>query len=59
MVVILGGLGNVLGSLAGALLLGLVETAAVYATSSDIRVIASYGVLSLILVLRPSGLFGR
>jgi branched-chain amino acid transport system permease protein len=58
-VVILGGLGNVLGSLAGALLLGLVETGAVYATSSDIRVIASYGVLSLILILRPSGLFGR
>ena len=58
-VVILGGLGNVLGSLAGALLLGLVETGAIYATSSDIRVIASYGVLSLILILRPSGLFGR
>ena len=58
-VVILGGLGNVLGSLAGALLLGLVETAAVYAAASDIRVIASYAVLSLILILRPSGLFGR
>jgi branched-chain amino acid transport system permease protein len=58
-VVILGGLGNVLGSLAGALLLGLVETASVYATASDIRIIASYAVLSLILVLRPSGLFGR
>ncbi len=54
-VVILGGLGNVLGSLAGALLLGLVETAAVYAPSS---VIASYGVLSLILSSAP-GLFGR
>ncbi len=58
-VVILGGLGNVLGSIAGALLLGLVETAAVYLTSSDIRVIASYAVLSLILVLRPAGLFGH
>ncbi len=58
-VVTLGGLGNVLGSLAGALLLGLVETAAVYVTASDIRVIASYAVLSLILILRPSGLFGR
>lgn len=58
-VVILGGLGNVLGSVIGALLLGLVETAAVYLASSDIRVIASYAVLSLILVLRPSGLFGR
>jgi branched-chain amino acid transport system permease protein len=58
-VVILGGLGNVLGSLAGALLLGLVETAAVYVSASDIRVIASYAVLSLILILRPAGLFGR
>jgi branched-subunit amino acid ABC-type transport system permease component len=58
-VVILGGLGNVLGSLAGALLLGLVETASVHFAASDVRVIASYAVLSLILFLRPSGLLGR
>ncbi|MBI4636190.1 MAG: branched-chain amino acid ABC transporter permease [Candidatus Rokubacteria bacterium] len=58
-VIILGGLGNVLGSLVGALLLGLIETATVYAAASDLRVIASYGVLSLILILRPSGLFAR
>jgi branched-chain amino acid transport system permease protein len=58
-VIILGGLGNVAGSLAGALLLGLVETAGVYLASSDVRVISSYAVLSLVLVLRPSGLFAR
>ena len=58
-VVILGGLGNVMGSLLGGLLLGLVETASVYLVASDIRIIASYAVLSLILVLKPSGLFGR
>lgn len=58
-VVILGGLGNVVGSLAGGLLLGLVETAAVYMAASDVRVIASYAVLSLILILKPSGLFAR
>lgn len=58
-VVILGGLGNVLGSLAGGLLLGVVETAAVYGAASDVRLIASYAILSLILVLKPSGLFGR
>jgi branched-chain amino acid transport system permease protein len=58
-VVILGGLGNMLGCLAAGLLLGLVETAGVYLASSDIRVISSYAVLSLILILRPSGLFGR
>ncbi len=58
-VVILGGLGNVMGSLLGALLLGVVETAGVYLVSSDIRLISSYAVLSLILILKPSGLFAR
>jgi len=58
-VVILGGLGNVLGSLLGGLLLGLVETAGVYLAASDIRLITSYAVLSLVLILKPSGLFGR
>jgi branched-chain amino acid transport system permease protein len=58
-VVILGGLGNMMGCLAAGLLLGLVETAGVYLASSDIRLISSYAVLSLILILRPSGLFGR
>lgn len=58
-VVILGGLGNLLGSLIGALILGLVETFSVHLATSDIRLIASYGVLSLILILRPSGLLGR
>ena len=58
-VVILGGLGNMLGCLLAGLLLGLVETAGVYMASSDIRLISSYAVLSLILILKPSGLFGR
>ena len=58
-VVVLGGLGNVLGSLLGGLLLGLVETAGVYLAASDIRLITSYAVLSLVLILKPSGLFGR
>jgi len=58
-VIILGGLGNMLGSLVGGLLLGLAETLGVYLAASDIRPIVSYGVLSLILILRPSGLFGR
>ena len=58
-VVILGGLGNVAGSLLGGLILGLVETASVYLAASDIRLIASYAVLSVILILKPSGLFGR
>ncbi|MBI4241794.1 MAG: branched-chain amino acid ABC transporter permease [Candidatus Rokubacteria bacterium] len=58
-VVILGGLGNLLGSLVAALILGLVETFSVHLAASDIRLIASYAVLSLILILKPSGLLGR
>ena len=58
-VIILGGLGNMLGSLVGGLILGLVETLGVYLAASDIRPIVSYGVLSLILILKPSGLFDR
>lgn len=58
-VIILGGLGNMMGSLAGGLILGLVETLGVYFAASDIRPIVSYGVLSLILILKPSGLFDR
>jgi branched-chain amino acid transport system permease protein len=58
-VIILGGLGNVLGSVVGALVLGVVETASVYLTASDIRPIVSYGVLALILIWRPAGILGR
>ena len=58
-VIILGGLGNMMGSLAGGLILGMVETLGVYFAASDIRPIVSYGVLSLILILKPSGLFNR
>lgn len=58
-VIILGGLGNMMGSLLGGLILGLVETLGVYLASSDIRPLVSYGVLSLILILKPAGLFER
>ena len=58
-VIILGGLGNMMGSLLGGLLLGVMETLGVYFAASDIRPLVSYGVLSLILILKPSGLFDR
>lgn len=56
-VVILGGLGSVTGSLMGGLLLGVVEGVGVYLTAPALRMVLSYGVLALILVLRPYGLF--
>jgi branched-chain amino acid transport system permease protein len=56
-VIILGGLGSVGGSLAAGLLLGVVEALGVYFTAPDLRMVISYGVLALVLVLRPYGLF--
>lgn len=56
-VIILGGLGSVTGSLLGGLILGVVESLGVHFTSPDLRVAISYGVLTLVLVLRPYGLF--
>lgn len=57
-VVILGGLGNVLGSLFGGLLLGVLETFGVAFTAPSYRSIMIYAVFIAVLVLRPQGLFG-
>jgi branched-chain amino acid transport system permease protein len=58
-VIILGGMGDPKGAMAGGLLLGLVEVLSVAYLSSDLRDAIAFGVLFLILVLRPQGLFGR
>lgn len=57
-VIILGGLGNLGGSLIGGLLLGVVETYGVALTSASYRSILLYGVFIAILLVRPEGLFG-
>ncbi|GAB3449476.1 branched-chain amino acid ABC transporter permease [Insolitispirillum peregrinum] len=57
-VVVVGGLGSIEGAAAGALLVGLCRAAAVhYAPEFELFVI--YGVMSLVLAVRPQGLFGR
>jgi branched-chain amino acid transport system permease protein len=57
-IVVLGGLGSFVGAFVGALLLGVAETVAAYYTDTQIAEGVSYAVLVLVLVLRPSGLFG-
>jgi branched-chain amino acid transport system permease protein len=57
-VVILGGLGNVLGSLIGGLLLGVLETFGVTIVGANYRSIMIYGVFIVILIVRPQGLLG-
>ena len=56
--VVLGGLGSFEGALLGALLLGVAETVAAYYTDTQLAEGVSYAVLVLVLLLRPSGLFG-
>ena len=58
-VVILGGLGNLMGGLVGGLLLGATETFGAALLGPSFRAILVYGVFILILLLRPEGLFGR
>jgi len=58
-IAVLGGLGSIGGTLLGALILGVVEsfTATFYGPSWSLAV--SFGLLLLVLAIRPSGLLGR
>jgi branched-chain amino acid transport system permease protein len=55
---VLGGLGNIWGAIAGGLLVGLVKVLAISTFGAEIEKIPVWGLLLLILIVRPSGLFG-
>jgi branched-chain amino acid transport system permease protein len=58
-IAVLGGLGNMWGALAGGLLLGLVESwGGQYLSGTLVNAIA-FGVLVIVLIVRPTGLLGR
>jgi branched-chain amino acid transport system permease protein len=57
-VIIVGGLGSLPGALVGGLLLGLAEVFAVQYIGSSWRDLIAFGLLFVILLLRPQGLFG-
>jgi len=58
-VVTLGGLGSFPGALLGGLLIGVSEGLAAVLTQPSIKSLFSYGLLVLVLLLRPYGIFGR
>lgn len=58
-VIVLGGLGNVFGSLLGGFLLGLFENVGVSITSPGLRPVLSYSLFILVILLRPEGIFSR
>jgi len=58
-VITLGGMGSILGSLVGGVLLGFVETFGTQLTSPSTRMLFAYGTLVLVLLVRPRGVLAR
>lgn len=58
-IIILGGMGNVKGAMAGGLILGLSETLIVAYGDSGYRDAIAFIAIIIILMLRPQGLFGQ
>ena len=57
-VVVVGGMGSIGGAAAGAVLVGLTRAAAVH-LAPELELFVIYGVMSVVLAVRPQGLFGR
>lgn len=58
-VVLLGGVGNITGAIAGGFMLGLVETYAAGYWSSEYKDVIAFVIMILVLLLKPAGLFGK
>ena len=58
-VIILGGMGDIRGALIGGLFLGFAEVMAVAYIGSTMRDAVAFGLLFLVLLLRPQGMFGK
>lgn len=56
---ILGGIGSIIGAMAGGLIIGLAEAVTVQVVGAEWRAGVAFIVLVLVLILRPTGLFGR
>jgi len=55
---ILGGFGSIPGAIVGGMLLGIIENLSGYFFNAGIKQVSTYILLILVLVVRPSGLFG-
>lgn len=58
-IVIVGGLGSMTGALMGGLLIGVSEAVAGLLIQPSLKSMVSFGLLILVLLLRPQGLFGK
>jgi len=58
-VVVLGGLGNIVGAVLGGLVIGLVESVGSALMPGSLARVVTFGLFVLMVLLRPQGLFGR
>jgi len=56
---VLGGIGNIPGAVVGGLIIGLAEDLTTYEIGSDWKNATAFGILILVLWLRPRGLLGE
>ena len=57
--VIVGGIGNAYGALAGGILIGLIQEWSTLVTPASIKVAVGFAAMILVLMVRPQGLLGR
>jgi branched-chain amino acid transport system permease protein len=58
-IIILGGLGSIPGAIIGGLLMGLAENGAAFLLGGIWKDAISFVILIIVLVVRPTGLFGE
>jgi branched-chain amino acid transport system permease protein len=58
-VVVLGGLGSLMGSVIGGLLIGVIEQMSGFLIASSLRQVVYFALFIAVLLLRPAGLFGQ
>jgi branched-chain amino acid transport system permease protein len=56
---VLGGIGSVPGAMLGGILIGLIDTFWAGYFSSDYKDVATFAILVLVLIFRPTGLLGK
>ena len=57
-VVILGGMGNLIGALVGGLILGIAESVSTLFLPATLKHAVSFSILIIIMIFRPQGLLG-
>jgi branched-chain amino acid transport system permease protein len=58
-VIIVGGMGSIAGAIVGGFLIGLIQTFSVALVASNFRDAIVFLLLFVVLMVRPSGIFGR